>query len=328
MQPLLEVSDLHVYYRTPFGPVKAVDGISFHVEAGERYGLIGESGSGKSTIALSLMRLLKSPGHIESGKIALGGVDLLALDEEQMRQIRLAQVALITQGAMNSLNPVIRIGELIADGFRNHRETPSKEKTASLLTRVGLSPKVADMYPHQLSGGMKQRVCIAVAVSLHPRLIIADEPTSALDVIVQRRVMQILKKLQEELGVSVILIGHDMGLMAQFADRVGVMYAGRLVEESRVSDLFSKPLHPYSQLLMNSLPNMEEKADFQVAPGSPPSLLDLPSGCVFHPRCPHAMERCTRETPALRAVSDGRRAACHLLENPGPREASTVEANT
>src|SRR5512142_622088 len=274
MQPLLEVSDLRVYYHTPYGPVKAVDGVSFNVQAGERYGLIGESGSGKSTMALSLMRLLKPPGHIESGSVSLNGIDILQFSDEQMRQIRLAEVALITQGAMNSLNPVIHIKDQIADGFRNHHINPTKKEIDALLSRVGLKPGVADMYPHQLSGGMKQRVCIAIAISLHPKLIIADEPTSALDVIVQRRVIQILKKLQEELGVSVILIGHDMGLMAQFADRVGVMYAGRLVEESRVRELFTKPQHPYSQLLMESLPDLEEKSEFQVTPGAPPSMLD------------------------------------------------------
>lgn len=326
MPPLLEVANLRVYYRTPFGPVKAVDGVSFNVEAGERYGLIGESGSGKSTIALALMRLLKPPGQVESGSVLLEGIDLLNIGDEQMRQLRLAQVALITQGAMNSLNPVIRIKDLIADGFRNHNQTPSKEKIDALLSRVGLSPHVGDMYPHQLSGGMKQRVCIAVATSLHPKLIIADEPTSALDVVVQRRVMQILKKLQEEMGVSVILIGHDMGLMAQFADRVGVMYAGRLVEEGKVRDLFARPQHPYSQLLMNSLPNLEEKSEFVLSHGSPPSLLDLPSGCVFHPRCPYAMERCTVEVPALRQVWVGHRAACHLLDQKADQETPWQES--
>jgi peptide/nickel transport system ATP-binding protein len=172
---------------------------------------------------------------------------------------------------------------------------------------------------------MKQRVCIAIATSLNPKLIIADEPTSALDVVVQRRVMQILKKLQEELGVSVILIGHDMGLMAQFADRMGVMYAGRLVEEGLVSDLFSKPQHPYSQLLMNSLPSLEEKSEFQLARGAPPSLLDLPTGCVFHPRCPYVMERCIQDIPELRMLWSGHRAACHLLDNGQARELDPQE---
>ncbi len=320
MLPLLQVSNLRVHYHTPYGPVKAVDGVSFNVEAGERYGLIGESGSGKSTIALSMMRLLKSPGQIESGEVYLDGVDVLELGDEQMRRIRLAEVALITQGAMNSLNPVIRIREQIADGFRNHDKNPNKEEIESLLQRVGLRPDVANMYPHQLSGGMKQRVCIAIAISLRPKLIIADEPTSALDVVVQRRVMQILKKLQVEMGVSVILIGHDMGLMAQFADRMGVMYAGKLVEEALVRKLFSKPQHPYSQLLMESLPSLEEKTAFQLARGSPPSLLDLPTGCVFHPRCPYAMERCIKDVPVLRTIWSEHRAACHLLDNGKARD--------
>lgn len=315
MQPLLEVSNLRSYYHTAHGPVKAVDGVSFCIEPGERYGLIGESGSGKSTIALSLMRLIRPPGKIEGGQILLDGVNLLELPDDHMRHIRLAEVALITQGAMNSLNPVIRIKEQIQDGFRSHGIAFDSEEIGALLSRVGLNPEVADLYPHQLSGGMKQRVCIAIAISLRPKLIIADEPTSALDVVVQRRVMTILKKLQEDLGVSVILIGHDMGLMAQFADRVGVMYAGRLVEEGLVEDLFARPQHPYSQLLMQSLPGLEEKSEFLVTRGAPPSLLDLPSGCVFHPRCPFAFERCVQDEPVLREVWNGHRAACHLLDN-------------
>lgn len=328
MPPLLDVQNLRVYYHTSHGPVKAVDGISFSIEARERYGLIGESGSGKSTIALSLMRMIKPPGRIESGHISLDGVNVLERSEEQMRQIRLAQIALVTQGAMNSLNPVIRIKIQIADGLRNHSVRMNGQALddfiAGLLWRVGLRPEVANLYPHQLSGGMKQRVCIAIAVSLRPKLIIADEPTSALDVVVQRRVMETLRRVQEELGASVILIGHDMGLMAQFTDRVGVMYAGRLVEEGKVGDLFSKPQHPYTQLLMTSLPTLEEKGIFQLARGAPPSLLDLPTGCVFHPRCPYKMERCTVEEPILQTTWSGHQAACHLLDN-GQVEAEAQE---
>ncbi|HEX6385335.1 MAG TPA: ABC transporter ATP-binding protein [Anaerolineae bacterium] len=319
MPPLFDVQDLQVYYHTPRGPVKAVDGVSFTLAAGERYGLIGESGSGKTTIALSILRLIKPPGRIEGGRILLDGTDVLALSEEQMRQTRLAEIALITQGAMNSLNPVIRIQEQIADGLRNHGVHLSRQAlddhVTDLLGRVGLRPEVAGMYPHQLSGGMKQRVCIAIAISLRPKLIIADEPTSALDVVVQRQVMQTLRKVQENLDASVILIGHDMGLMAQFADRVGVMYAGRLVEEGTVHDLFARPQHPYSQLLMASLPTLEEKGAFHTATGVPPSLLDLPTGCVFHPRCPYKMDRCIVEEPRLQMAWTGHRAACHLLDN-------------
>jgi peptide/nickel transport system ATP-binding protein len=319
MAALLEVRNLRTYYHTSRGPVKAVDDVSFSIEAGERYGLIGESGSGKSTIALSLMRLIKPPGQVVSGEIILDGLNVLGLSDEKMRHIRLAQIALITQGAMNSLNPVIRVKSQFADGFHSHsRRVNGKELDdliTSLLTRVGLRPEVTDMYPHQLSGGMKQRVCIAIATSLNPKLIIADEPTSALDVVVQRRVMQTLKKLQEELGASVILIGHDMGLMAQFAHRIGVMYAGKLVEEGTADQLFSRPQHPYSQLLMESLPNLEEKGAFLAARGGPPSLLSLPTGCVFHPRCPYKMERCVVDEPAMQMAWSGHRAACHLLDN-------------
>jgi len=319
MKPLLEIRNLQVYYHTPRGPVKAVGGVSFGLEAGERFGLIGESGSGKSTMALSIMRLIKPPGRIESGEVLLDGVDVMTLSGEQMRELRLAGIALISQGAMNSLNPVMRIKHQIVDGLRSHgMQQMSKrewdDRVGELLEWVGLQREVADMFPHELSGGMKQRVCIAIAISLRPKVIIADEPSSALDVVVQRQVMETLRRVQEDLGASVILIGHDMGLMAQFADRVGIMYAGRLVEAGPVNDIFSNPQHPYSQLLIASLPSLEKKGVFQAISGFPPSLLDLPPGCVFHPRCPYAMDRCAVEEPVLRAVGLNHSAACHLLE--------------
>ncbi len=269
---LLRVEDLRTYYHTLLGPVRAVDGVNFQLQPNERYGLIGESGSGKSTIALSLLRLIRAPGRIEAGHIWLDGVDLMGLPDEEMRQVRLAQIALVTQGAMNSLNPVIRVRNQIADGFDNHGIHLSKadleERTKELLERVGLEQAVANMFPHELSGGMKQRVCIAIAISLRPKIIIADEPTSALDVVVQRRIMQTLRKVQEELGAAVILIGHDMGLMAQFADRLGVLYAGKLAEEGTVKKVFAQPEHPYSQLLMNSLPSLDQKEVLQDVPGA------------------------------------------------------------
>jgi peptide/nickel transport system ATP-binding protein len=318
MKPLLDIRNLQVHYHTPQGPVKAVDGVSFGLKAGERFGLIGESGSGKSTMALSIMRLIKPPGHIESGEVLLDGVDVMTLSGEQMRELRLAGIALISQGAMNSLNPVMRIKHQIVDGLRSHGMQMSRQewddRVGELLEWVGLQREVADMFPHELSGGMKQRVCIAIAISLRPKVIIADEPSSALDVVVQRQVMETLRRVQEDLGASVILIGHDMGLMAQFADRVGIMYAGRLVEAGPVNDIFSNPQHPYSQLLIASLPSLEKKGVFQAISGFPPSLLDLPPGCVFHPRCPYAMDRCAVEEPVLRAVGLNHSAACHLLE--------------
>jgi len=313
---MLEVRDLHVHYHTSRGAVRAVNGVSFGIRRGERFGLVGESGSGKSTIALALLRLIRPPGRIESGEIILDGADLLALSDEQMREARLAEVALVAQGAMNSLNPVVRVKDQIRDGLRDHNVKLSAkafdDRIRELLDSVGLRRDVGDMYPHELSGGMKQRVCMAIAISLRPKLIIADEPTSALDVVVQRQVMDTLLKIQEDLGASIILIGHDMGLMAQIVDRVGIMYAGNFAEVSNVNDLFREPLHPYSQLLIASLPTLEVKGAFQGIPGLPPSLLNRPTGCAFRARCPRAFDRCAIEEPLLREALPDRRVACHL----------------
>ncbi|MBI1299996.1 ATP-binding cassette domain-containing protein [bacterium] len=316
MTPVLQVNDLRVYFNTPRAVVKAVDDVSFSLNAGERFGLIGESGSGKSTIALAIMRLLRAPGEVKSGEVLLDGENLLTLSDAEMRRRRLSSVAMVTQGAMNSLNPVIRIRQQFADGLNSHGMNLSKDQArehlADLLTRVGLKREVADMYPHELSGGMKQRVCIAFAISLRPSLIIADEPTSALDVVVQRQVMQTLRQVQEELGAAVILIGHDMGLMAQFADRIGVLYAGKLVEQGPVRQIFRKPEHPYTRLLMESLPSLEEKETLVGGFGSPPSAAERPRGCVFHPRCPYVMDRCIDIEPVYRQVAPNQWAACHL----------------
>jgi peptide/nickel transport system ATP-binding protein len=268
--PVLEVADLRVSYPTSRGPFLAVDGVSLQLGERERLGLIGESGSGKSTLALALMRLIKPPGHIDGGSITLNGVDLLALPEAEMRKKRLAEIALVTQGAMNSLNPVMRIRDQMVDAMHAHGVRLGggawDARLAGLLRSVNLRPDVADLYPHQLSGGMKQRVCIAIAISLRPRVIVADEPTSALDVVVQRRVIQTLLKVQDLLGASVILIGHDMGLMAQFAQRVAVMRSGKLVEVANVKDIFARPQHPYTRLLMDSLPSLHRRGTFGVAP--------------------------------------------------------------
>jgi len=259
---VLQVSDLRVSFPTPRGPFLAVDGVSLDLNASERLGLIGESGSGKSTVALALMRLIKPPGRIESGRVLLGGVDLLSISEDEMRSRRLADIALVTQGAMNSLNPVMRIRNQVIDGLRAHGERLDKAKANAsvdeLLRHVNLKPEVADLYPHQLSGGMKQRVCIAIAISLQPRVIIADEPTSALDVVVQRRVIQTLLKVQDVIGASVILIGHDMGLMAQFAQRMAVMRHGQIIEVGDVRDVFANPQHAYTRQLMESVPSLRK----------------------------------------------------------------------
>jgi peptide/nickel transport system ATP-binding protein len=317
---VLQVENLRVSYFTDRGAVKAVDGVSFGVMPNERLGLVGESGSGKSTIALALMRLIRPPGVIEGGTVQLDGVNLLDLSNDQMRRLRLATLALVAQGAMNSLNPVVRVREQILDAMRDHGEKLSRqaanERVASLLEQVGLQPNVADRFPHELSGGMKQRVCIAIAICLRPKVILADEPTSALDVVVQRQVMETLGRVQEELGASVVLVGHDMGLMAQFVHRLGVMYAGRLVEVAPVREIFTEALHPYTQLLIASLPSLTEKGSLRGIPGLPPSLLDRPPGCSFHPRCPHAMPRCTVDDPSLVEVRPERWVACHLYDQP------------
>ena len=312
---VLVVRDLRVYYHTPNGAVKAVDGVSFALRRGERFGLVGESGSGKSTTAWAIMRLIKPPGRIEGGSIRLGDLALSELSEEEIRRVRLAEIALIPQGAMNSLNPVMRIRAQILDGVSSHRDGLSHEiadRLPEILGTVGLRPNVLGLYPHELSGGMKQRVCIAIAICLSPKVIIADEPTSALDVVVQRQIMQTLGNVQQRLGASILLVGHDMGLMAQFVDRIGVMYGGRLVEVGTVRDIFTNPLHPYTQMLISSLPTLEVKGELRGIPGSPPSLLNPPSGCVFHPRCPQVFGRCPVDVPVQYQPEPGREVACHL----------------
>jgi peptide/nickel transport system ATP-binding protein len=318
---VLEIEDLRVYYHTQHGAVKAVDGVSFTLGQGERLGLVGESGSGKSTTGLAIMRLIKPPGKIEGGRVRLDGVDVLGLSEAALRRTRLAAIALVAQGAMNSLNPVMRVGDQIVDALVDHGVRGSRkqftERVASLFERVGLHRRDMSRFPHELSGGMKQRVCIALAISLRPKVIVADEPTSALDVVVQRQVMDTLADVQADLGAAVILIGHDMGLMAQFVDRLGVMYAGELVEVSPMDDVYEEPLHPYTRLLIACLPSLEQKGVFAGIPGLPPSLLSPPPGCPFNPRCPHAMDRCRVERPVLQQAQRGRWVACHLYDGNG-----------
>jgi peptide/nickel transport system ATP-binding protein len=316
----LVVEDLRVYYHTDAGPVKAVDGVSFALGRGERFGLVGESGSGKSTTAWAIMRLIKPPGRIESGVIHVGDTRVDCLSDNDFRRLRLAKLALVPQGAMNSLNPVTRVREQMLDGLRAHPGGVSgprlNEKLLDLTASVGLPPHVLSLYPHELSGGMRQRVCIAIAISLGPQVIIADEPTSALDVVVQRQIMQTLSAVQKRLGASIVLVGHDMGLMAKFVDRIGVMYGGRLVEIGPVREIFRQPLHPYTQLLISSLPTLHAKGALHGIPGTPPSLLDQPSGCIFHPRCPQAMACCAVEVPVLRELRPGHWVSCHLYPLP------------
>ncbi|MBT4611096.1 MAG: ABC transporter ATP-binding protein [Gemmatimonadetes bacterium] len=321
----LRVEDLRVHFHTERGPVRAVEGVGFELYAGERLGLVGESGSGKTTTAMALMRLIRTPGRIESGRVQLGDLELLSLSDEQMRQARFARISLIPQGVMNSLNPVMRVGAQIIDTIQAHQEGLTREqlqeRVHELLGFVELDPSTAQMYPHELSGGMKQRVGMAISVALRPQVIIADEPTSALDVVVQKRVMDTLFRVQKDLDAAVILVGHDMGLMAQCVDRLGGMYAGRLVEIGPIQQLLEEPQHPYTRLLVSSLPSLERKGVFRGIPGITPSLLDPPPGCPFHPRCPEAIDGCSTQVPELLTVVAGSEkddtrlqqlAACHL----------------
>jgi peptide/nickel transport system ATP-binding protein len=328
-EPVLQVKDLRVYYHTARGPVKAVDGVSFALAANSRLGLVGESGSGKSTMALAMMRMIKPPGRIEGGEVMLGNQDLVKLSLDEMRGVRLNQIAMVPQGAMNSLNPVTRIRRQIEDGLRAHQLKLSKaemeRRVREVLEWVDLDPAVAEMYPHELSGGMKQRVCIAIAISLRPKVIIADEPTSALDVVIQRQVMETIARVQEELGAAVILIGHDMGLMVQFVDRLAVMYAGKIAELGPVRHLFSEPYHPYTKLLINSLPKLADRGELTGIPGLAPSLLNAPAGCLFHSRCPSAMDICKAVTPAPLHVDADRQVACHLYEAASFAPPSTIK---
>ncbi|HEU0155529.1 MAG TPA: ABC transporter ATP-binding protein [Stellaceae bacterium] len=312
----LRVERLSVAYDHPDGPVHAVDQVSFALRRGERLGLAGESGAGKSTLALAILRMIKPPGRILQGEVRLGETPLSRLGPDAIRRLRLAGIALVPQGSMNSLNPVMRIRHQIADALADHGVRLARRalrlRVEALLAQVGLDAEVADRYPHELSGGMKQRACIAIAISLRPRVVIADEPTSALDVVVQRQIMETLGRVQAELGAAIILIGHDMGLMAQFADRLGIMYAGRLVELAPVADIVTAPRHPYTRLLLESLPSLERRGGLKGIPGLAPSLRALPPGCAFHPRCPLAQPRCRSEKPAVRPVGSDAQIACHF----------------
>lgn len=318
---VLRVTDLDVSYYTNAGRAKALDSVNLTLKAGQKLGLVGESGSGKSTLALAMMRMIKPPGRIDSGQVVVGNTNLTNLSEKDMRQARLRQIAYIPQGAMNSLNPVIRIGSQLVDALKAHTSglsvTEMRERAIHALESVQLKPDVFRMYAHELSGGMQQRVCIAIGVLLEPKVIIADEPTSALDVVTQRQVMETINTVQQQIGAAVILIGHDMGLMAQSMDKIAVMYAGRLVEISSVTDMFTEPKHPYAKALIRSLPQLSNKGVFKGIPGMAPSLLRLPGGCSFHPRCDESVSQCQSLRPENRILAGDRHVTCHLYATPG-----------
>jgi peptide/nickel transport system ATP-binding protein len=316
---VLDVNDLRVHYSTPRGDVVAVNGISFKVYQGETVGLVGESGCGKTTTAMALLRLIQPPGRLAGGHIVLDGQDVAPLTDNEFRALRWKKIALIPQGAMNSLNPVMRIYKQIEDAINTHEGKQNsvklKQRILDLLNLVGLPGRVYDMYPHELSGGMKQRVCIAMGIALNPPLVIADEPTSALDVVVQRVVAQTLMDIRKRLNVSMIMIGHDMGLQAQLVDRLIVMYAGNIVEIAPVRGAFKNPLHPYTQLLIASIPSIKEKKPLKITEGLTHDLRNPPPGCAFQFRCPHVKQLCRAERPKLNEYAPDQFAACHMYES-------------
>jgi peptide/nickel transport system ATP-binding protein len=317
---LLEVENLRTYFYTRDGVVRAVDGVSFSVESGETLGVVGESGCGKSVTSLSILRLIASPpGRIVSGRIGFAGRNLLELSEREMRSVRGNEISMIFQEPMTSLNPVLTIGRQIAETVEVHRGLSGREaraKAIEMLTLVNISEpgRRVDQYPHELSGGMRQRVMIAMALACGPRLLIADEPTTALDVTIQAQILSLMHDLKEQIGAAIVLITHDLGVVAEMAQRVVVMYAGRKVEEAPVEALFARPLHPYTLGLLQSIPRLGESsggvARLAEIPGTVPSLRDEPIGCTFAPRCPYATDLCRREYPPLEMKADRHYAAC------------------
>jgi oligopeptide/dipeptide ABC transporter ATP-binding protein len=315
---VLEVRDFSVHYATPRGAVIAVNEVNFDLYKGELLGLIGESGCGKTTTAMGILRLVQPPGEIVGGSAVIEGTDITALKGEDLRKARWRKMALVPQGAMNSLNPLMRIKDQIADGIETHEgKMPKKEKRERILklfSDVGLPSRIYDMYPHELSGGMKQRACIAMAIALNPPLVVADEPTSALDVIVQRIVAQTILDIRKRLDVSMIIIGHDMGLMAQLVDRIAVMYAGNMMEIAPVKACYADPLHPYTQLLIDSIPSIKERKPLKLTEGLTHDLRNPPPGCIFQFRCPRVMDVCREVRPPLNEHKPGHHVACHLYE--------------
>ena len=318
---LLQIEDLQTHFLTEAGVVRAVDGVNLTVHKGETLGIVGESGCGKSVTALSVLRLIPDPpGKIVGGRIMLSGRDLLKLREDDMRRVRGAQISMIFQEPMTSLNPVFTVGDQIAEGIKLHqglskRESWNKAIEMVRLVRIPDAERRVKEYPHQMSGGMRQRIMIAMALSCNPHLLIADEPTTALDVTIQAQILDLLNKLKSDLGMAVMLITHDLGVVADTAARVVVMYAGRVVEEAPVLELFKNPKHPYTQGLLNSIPRLqktERRVRLQAIPGVVPDLLDLPRGCKFQARCTKVFEPCRGDEPQLKTVASDHHVRCCL----------------
>jgi len=312
---LLKINNLKVYYYTRRGIVKAVDNVSLSINKGEMVGLVGESGSGKSTLGLSIIRVLPPQAKIINGSVIFDGTDLLKLSEREMRKIRGKEISMVFQDPLTSLDPLQKIGDQIVETVLEHEPNISKQEAYNMakkaLQEVGIPPDRIDNYPHQLSGGQRQRVMIALATVLKPKLIIADEPTTALDVIVQDRIMELLSTLKKEYGMSILFITHDLALAAERSDKIAVMYAGHLYEYGSSSDIVSRPLHPYTKGLIESIPDVFMRKEIKEIPGQPPDLTKPPSGCRFHPRCPYRTPKCSREEPPILQVN-GRLVKCWL----------------
>ena len=324
--PLLSVRDLRTYFYTDGGVARSVDGVSFEIGAGETVGLVGESGCGKSVTALSLLRLIRPPGRIEAGSsIEFDGRNLVSLDEKSMRAIRGARIAMVFQEPMTALNPVFTVGDQIAEVVRVHKggsKADARQRAIEMLETVGIaSPRErVDDYPHQLSGGMRQRVVIAMALIMNPALVIADEPTTALDVTIQAQILELLRTLQQKFGTSILLITHDLGVVAETASRVIVMYGGEIVEEAPVRELFASAHHPYTEGLLNAMPRVgHERERLATIPGTVPPPTAWPTGCRFHDRCAYAWERCASEHPPLYRIGGKHVSRCHLAVEPERR---------
>ncbi|TMI28399.1 ABC transporter ATP-binding protein [Candidatus Bathyarchaeota archaeon] len=315
---VLQLDGLTTNYRTLRGWVRAAEDVSFTVEKGEALGLVGESGCGKTTVALSILKLLPSGGRIRRGKILFNGEDLVPLSDKEMRKIRWKGISIVFQGAMNALNPVFKVRDQIVEAIRLHEpdvsKSDAKKRAEGLFEMVGVEPSRITNYPHEFSGGMRQRALIAMALAANPQLLIADEPGTALDVIVQAQVLQLMRSLKEKLGLSMVMISHDLSIVAEVCENVAIMYAGQLVEYGSAEAIFKEPLHPYTQGLIGAFPSIRgERKKLVSIPGQPPDLLSPPTGCRFHPRCPYAMDVCKKEKPQLKKVGSGNHyVACYL----------------
>lgn len=320
MPAILETQELTTNYRTARGWVRAAEGVNIQVEKGEALGLAGESGCGKTTVALSILKILPQGGTIRHGKIIFDGTDLVPLTEKEMRKVRWKGIAIVFQGAMNAMNPVFKVGDQIVEAIRTHEpDTGNKdawERARKLFELVGIDPERVDNYPHEFSGGMRQRALIAMALAANPKFLIGDEPGTALDVIVQAQTLKLMRDLREKLGLSMLVISHDLSILAETCEKIAIMYAGRIVEYGDAASIFKEPLHPYTQGLLKAFPSIKgERIRLTSIPGQPPDLLKPPSGCRFHPRCPYVMDVCKKVDPMLaKSGSTEHLVACHLYD--------------